>query len=390
MSSETETETPTAEILEVGGNIAAFKAEQETQNSIALAHPRNMRAALEEALAELEIVPDYACKAFYVIPYKDRSSGELKIVNVEGPSIKAAITLARCWKNNSQGWRVKDQTTERIEVEGVYVDHQSNTRVVRTKTVSRFYIKKGGKEKVALREDALSKAIAAAGSKAVRDAILAGVPVWYSDSYYKKSRAIAAQTIGGKANTTKTPQTYPEKLAWVLAQLKKKGVTDDQFKKYIAGLEEHKTEDERIADLVGLVNAIKDGQAKVEEVFGEQPEGGKHYDNPAMSKPDESKAKEQAAAEKTAAPADKKEPEAKAAAGPLVRIERVAKVALGIQEAILITIAEAPKDFPTKLYTQSGAVEKAAREALESKKQVRITDYAKVGDKYWLEGLEAI
>lgn len=265
---EAETSVPhEAVVIEMGGGIAAYKAEQETQNTIARAHPRNPRAALENALMELDIAPEYACKSFYVIPFKDRSGGEEKIVNVEGPSIKAAITLARTWGNNASGWRVKDQTTERVEVEGVYVDHETNVRTVRTKTASRFFTKRGTREKVPLSEEALVKAIAAAGSKAVRDAILAGQPFWYTDSYYRKAREIAAKTIGGKSHTAK-PKTYQEKLAWVKNQLANKGVTDAQFDKWVASFDPKHGEDDRIADIVGVYNAIADGQTTVEKVFG--------------------------------------------------------------------------------------------------------------------------
>lgn len=272
MSHETEV-SPAVEkamALETGGAVAAYKAEQETQSTIARTHPRDPRKALASALVELEIAPEYACKSFYVIPFKEWKNGEAKIVNVEGPSIKAAITLARTWGNNASGWRVKDQSTERVEVEGTYVDHETNVRTVRTKTASRFYTKKGTNEKVPLREEALVKAIAAAGSKAVRDAILAGQPFWYTDSYYKKAREIAAKTIGGKAQAKK-PTTYAEKIAWVGAQYAKKGVTADQFTAYISGLIKNKpdqTEDERVADIVGILNAVADGQVTVEEVFG--------------------------------------------------------------------------------------------------------------------------
>ncbi len=270
MSNETEENPVEKMMLMEGGAVAAYKAEQETQNTIARANPRDPRRALANALMELEIAPEYACKSFYVIPFKEWKNGESKIVNVEGPSIKAAITLARTWGNNASGWRIKDQSTERVEVEGVYVDHETNTRTVRTKTASRFYTKKGTTDKIMLREEALTKAIAAAGSKAVRDAILAGQPFWYTDSYYKKAREIAAKTIGGKAQAKK-PTTYAEKLAWVAAQYAKKGVTADQFAAYIVTLTKEKpdqTEDERIGDIVGALNAVADGQATVEEVFG--------------------------------------------------------------------------------------------------------------------------
>lgn len=279
MSTETD-ENPIEKVMVMeGGAVAAYKAEQETQNTIARANPRDPRKALANALLELEIAPEYACKSFYVIPFKDYKNGESKIVNVEGPSIKAAITLARTWGNNASGWRVKDQSTERVEVEGVYVDHETNVRTVRTKIASRFYTKRGTSEKIMLREEALVKAIAAAGSKAVRDAILAGQPFWYTDSYYKKAREIAAKTIGGKSNQKK-PTTYQEKMDWVSGQYAKKGITAAQFAAYLAALVKNnpdQSENDRVADVVGILNSVADGQMTVDEVFS--PEA-KNYSEP--------------------------------------------------------------------------------------------------------------
>ena len=354
---------PTEAVLIEGGAVAAYKAEQETQNTIARAHPRNPRAALENALMELEIAPEYACKSFYVIPFKDRSGGEEKTVNVEGPSIKAAITLARTWGNNASGWRVKDQTTERVEVEGVYVDHETNVRTVRTKTASRFYTKRGTKERVPLSEEALVKAIAAAGSKAVRDAILAGQPFWYTDSYYRKAREIAAKTIGGKSHTAK-PKTYQEKLAWVKDQLAKKGVTDAQFDKWIASFDPKQGEDDRIADIVGVYNAIADGQTTVDKVFGGEKDA--HEGKAPMPT------------------GEKLEKEA------VIKVHSVSDSDFGGEPATCIRDTTEPK--AVKYFTNDPKVVAAAKAAQKANKEIVILWIAKtLGDTigYWATGTKA-
>lgn len=360
----TEDTVAQAEVLAPAGNLAAYRVEQETQNTIARAHPRNPKAALENALMELEIAPEYACKSFYVIPYTDRSSGEAKKVNVEGPSIKAAITLARNWGNNASGWRIKDQNTERVEVEGVYVDHETNVRTVRTKTASRFYTKKGSNERIQLREEALVKAIAAAGSKAVRDAIIAGEPFWYTDSYYQKAREIAAKTIGGKSHTAKAPKTYAEKLAWVQAQLAKKGVTKDQFDTWVASFDQEKTDDERIADIVGVYNAIHDGQATIAEVFGGES-GNKTYQEPRP---------------KDQAKADAKE--------RTFLLDFDHRAATEVEGKTAWTIAGKEGDDKVKVYFDD---EGLANEAAEIGKKGKVSIVAvKDGSRYWGKSVGAV
>ena len=99
-------ETDAAEVIHGKGTALAIRTEIETQNTIARQYPRDSKACLDEALQELQLVPEYACKAFYSIPYKDRSGGEEKIVKVEGPSIKASQALSRIWGNNSDASRV--------------------------------------------------------------------------------------------------------------------------------------------------------------------------------------------------------------------------------------------------------------------------------------------
>lgn len=344
-----------AVLIEAGGAVAAYKAEQETQNTIARAHPRDARVALANALMELEIAPEYACKSFYVIPFKDRSGGEEKTVNVDGPSIKAAISLARNWGNNASGWRVKDQTTERVEVEGVYVDHETNVRTVRTKTASRFFTKRGTRERVPLSEEALVKAIAAAGSKAVRDAILAGQPFWYTDSYYKKARAVAAKTIGGKADTKK-PTTYAEKLAWLKGKLLARGVTEAQFEKWVGSFNPAASEDDRIADMVGVYNAIADGQTQLETVFGGDP-----------------------APKDAAAPM----PQGAKASRATFKVYGVAKTDYYGEDAFVVRADPDQK----KYFTQNKAVEDAARAAKKDGKDltVEFRELDKEGTKYlWI------
>ena len=259
-----ETETQ-AEVIAPGA-IARYQAEQESMNTIARANPRNQKTSLAEALQELELAPEYACKAFYSIPFKDNRTGETK--SVEGPSINATKTLSAAWGNCSDGCRIIDQDSERIIVEGVFIDHEKNKRTVRTKAVSRLYLDKATKTKKPFWEDALVKSIGAAMSKAVRDATLAGLPHWYSDSYYKKARQIAAKSIGGKADSTK-PQTYVERIAWLVNAFGKLGVTPEILTAYMKErIDPAFDDEERLAETVGIYNAIKDGQASAAEIFG--------------------------------------------------------------------------------------------------------------------------
>jgi len=80
---EAMTNKTTEMIASIATPIGASEATEQLQ--WALAHKRDEKKVLEDSLQELELVPEFACKAFYVIPFKNKSTGE--VVNVEGPSI---------------------------------------------------------------------------------------------------------------------------------------------------------------------------------------------------------------------------------------------------------------------------------------------------------------
>ena len=93
-------QTVAGELIEKGLTIA--RIENDSIQAMAIQNKRNEVVVAEGALQELEIFPEYASKAFYSIPYKNDKGGT---TNVEGPSIKSAMALARRWGNCSNAGR---------------------------------------------------------------------------------------------------------------------------------------------------------------------------------------------------------------------------------------------------------------------------------------------
>ncbi len=254
---------------------AGMSVEIATLRSIALQQPRNEKKIAEKSLQELEMFPEFAEKAFYSIPFKKREKGPNgkyteKIVYVEGNSIKAAMSLTRKWGNCLTLGRILSQDEERITVAGIFYDAETNMFTVRSLPVSRVYIDARNGTVIPLKEDRLKKAIAAEMSKAVRNAALASLPEALTEAYFSKAKTIAAQV---KGNTTEEKQkSFTERLQTMRDKFEEVGVDRKILGEFLLKDKSYnnlKTDEEKIARMIGIYNSIKDGQAQAHEYFGE-------------------------------------------------------------------------------------------------------------------------
>lgn len=265
MTTKTQAPEPGARDAEIIQGAATQILEMRSQQDFAIAHPRDEAAVLGRALAELEIAPEFAQQAYYVIPYKNNRTG--KTENVEGPSVKASNTLQRHWRNCASGTRVVSEDDERVTVEGVFIDRETNTVVQRQKVVPKFILDYKTKQPRPLNAQRLAMSIDAHMSKCVRNATLNGLPVWLVDRYFQAAKLIAAKTAGKKKTSKGVP--IEERFAWLYDQLKKKGVTQKVVEAYIKeNMDANLSKDEILANMIGIYNAIKDSQTTVHDVFG--------------------------------------------------------------------------------------------------------------------------
>lgn len=253
----------------VGAMVMAMAdVEIEAQAKLARQYPRKMALCLENALGELELDAKLAGKAYYSIPYKQWNK-EKKVeetVFVEGPSIKAAMSLAGHWGNCANGARVVAQDDERIVVEGVFIDYERNVRWVRQQVVSRKRYDTKSAQMVPLREDRVVMAVQAGSSKAVRNAVLAGIPVAIVEKYMDKAKALASGVGSGKKLSAKD---LKDRLAKMTEAFGKLGVSSEQLASYMkTNIASLKTNEEKMAHMVGVFNSIEDGLADASEVFG--------------------------------------------------------------------------------------------------------------------------
>ena len=258
----------------VDDGLRALSAEMRSQRALALEKPRSEKKVIEAALEELRAFPEFAKAAYYSIPYKDPETGEKK--PVEGPSVKASRAMMRRWGNCATASRIMDETDDRYQVEGLFVDFETNTIFRRTVSVSKSYIPKSTRTKTPLRDDRLTMALQSGMSKGERNATLAGLPVAFVETYVAEAKRIAAS---GKVAGSKKVQTVAERYTWLRESFLKYGVKAETLMEHVdEHVGDNASDEQRIAYMIGLYNSVRDGQVKLDEVFSKQPDAGAKKD----------------------------------------------------------------------------------------------------------------
>lgn len=169
------------EILKSGSALVRFSDDQ--MMGVAIQRRRDVPKVRTDVLAEIEAFPEYADRYFYSIPYKtnkcgDHAPGKIcpHCTFVEGASIHAALAIQRAWGNSFSSWSPREETDLHIWIDGTFVDYESNNKWVRPTRFEKGYTRARDKQWIPLKGEKLVKAMNAAGSKAQRNAILAGVP----------------------------------------------------------------------------------------------------------------------------------------------------------------------------------------------------------------------
>jgi hypothetical protein len=239
----------------VASGLTLMRAENDSMMMVAVQRPRKEAEVLEGAISELELYPDLAEQNYYSIEYKERR-GSNKKVEVAGPGIGAAMALARRWGNCCTRGVQVGEDEEHVYLSGVFLDLESNFRVEKPFTVAK-YLKRHDGPTERLRDARLVMAIQAGASKAMRNAILSGLPKGLVEAYYQRCRAIAAR----EAKT---------KWAEIVTKFREFGVTKEMLEGYIEKPLE-KLADAEMVDLRGVYNSLRDGIVQPGEIFVRKP-----------------------------------------------------------------------------------------------------------------------
>ena len=231
-------------------------------------HPRNLSTVRDNCLAELEIVPDLAARSYYSIPY---NLGKKNETRVEGPSIKAAMTMLRNFGNSINGGRVSDEDKSNFFVEGLVLDLQANVITMRPIRVSKFYKPSGGQGVIPKNADMLYNSVQAGISKAIRNSILATVPDWLVHEYFTRAKEIV---INPPSKQMRSERSIQQRIVdGKNAIMKSFGVTPEELNTYVqSNLDAIEDDASLLIHLQGLFNSLKDGEYTVVQVFNRATE----------------------------------------------------------------------------------------------------------------------
>lgn len=227
---------------------AISRAEIDIQINTAKRFPRNLPEVLNkiETLATLDTETAEDC--FYALK---RGRGEdAKLI--EGLSVRFAEILASAWGNIRVATRIIGNDGKMITAQGICHDLENN--VATSVEVRRRITDRLGKT---YSDDMVVVTGNAASSIAYRNAVLKVIPKAITKKVVEKTREVAL----GKALDVETMR------ANCFSNFKKIGVDEKMVCRYVEVKSAEEMDKEKLFELKGLWNAIKEGTTTVKEAF---------------------------------------------------------------------------------------------------------------------------
>jgi len=252
---------PTGPAALLGMGYQVLRAENEALQSIAVLTPREPEKVLKAALKEFEMLrsydpqaaEDYAKRGYYSIPYRDGDDTTF----VEGLTVRSQERLNRLWGHCVTSARIPEEDANGYNIIGVGIDFETGWREERPLRVSKFQKRRG---KVVLLSDREQiQAVQAGISKAKRNAGLAILPDWLRMIYFRKLKEQAAGDLTKPADTKKATA--------VVKRFGELGVPLEKLEEKLGRKRAAWTGDD-LGSLIGLGEAIRDGEVDVEGAFG--------------------------------------------------------------------------------------------------------------------------
>lgn len=264
------------------------RAEIDQQITTARAYPRSVERAVVNIATLATLDEETAQECMYVLPRGNKK--------IEGPSARLAEIISSQWGNCRVAARVVhvDKVEKYIEAEGVFHDLETNT--AQTARVRRRISDSYGK---LYNEDMIIVTGNAACSIAKRNAVLGGVPkgVW------RRAYERAQEVIRGNASTLVNSRDK------TLEAFQAFGVSNEAVFKAIGVVGIRDITLNHIGTLRGMYATLKNGEATVEEMFGEG-KGAQVVRKPAPDIPDiEEEPKQEAKPEPARTEAPAKDPQ---------------------------------------------------------------------------------
>ena len=233
--------------------IEASRAIAEAQGKLVIAKrfPRNEVDAYAKAMEACQR-PTMAAKAFYSFPRGGQT--------VEGPTIRFAEELARCWGNIDYGIKELSQDDGKSEMQAYAWDLETNAQSVQNFTNP--HQREQGKKMVKLTSQRdIYENNGNMATRRLRSRILAILPSWFVEDAIEECK----KTLAGRNDTPLIDRV--KKMVVAFAKI---GVTQEQIEKRLKKKIDTMNADDFV-EYTGIYNAIKQGESKIAEWFESDP-----------------------------------------------------------------------------------------------------------------------
>ena len=233
--------------------IEASRAIAEAQGKLVIAKrfPRNEVEAYAKAMEACQR-PTMAAKAFYSFPRGGQT--------VEGPTIRFAEELARCWGNIDYGIKELSQDDGKSEMQAYAWDLETNAQSVQNFTNP--HQREQGKKMVKLTTQRdIYENNANMATRRLRSRILAILPSWFVEDAIEECK----KTLAGRNDTPLIDRV--KKMVVAFAKI---GVTQEQIERRLKKKIDTMNADDFV-EYTGIFNAIKQGESKIADWFESAP-----------------------------------------------------------------------------------------------------------------------
>ena len=234
--------------------IEASRAIAEAQGKLVIAKrfPRDEVQSYAKAMEACQR-PTMAAKAFYSFPRGGQT--------VEGPTIRFAEELARCWGNIDYGIKELSQDGGKSEMQAYAWDLETNAQSVQNFTNP--HQREQGKKMVTLTSQRdIYENNANMATRRLRSRILAILPAWFVEDAIAECK----KTLAGQNDTP-----LIDRVKKMVVQFAKLGVTQEMIEKRLKRKIDTMTSDDFV-EYVGIYNAVKGGESKISDWFDAQKE----------------------------------------------------------------------------------------------------------------------
>lgn len=220
--------------------------------------PRSIRKFMEEAESLACLNDDIAASCFYKLKRNSRDEGS-KVI--EGPSVRFAEIISSCWGNMRIEGRTSHEDDRFVYGQGTSWDLERNV-LIRYEVRRRIADRNGRRYS----DDMISVTSNAASAIGLRNSVFRTIPKAFWEPILDKARKVAVGDAKSLAERRqKMLDYYTQKL----------GVSLERVLAYLEVEEIQKVTLQHVEDLRGLATALKEGDAKIDEVFPEPGTPGK-------------------------------------------------------------------------------------------------------------------